>query len=131
VDHVGEWRVAVRAATREEIFAEVARVIAHAITGRRGPAGAAERIEVEASDLPALLVNWANELIGTCEAAGTDCADVRGLVLHRAPPGWRLSGEARFRPVRGWRSPLKAATHHGVRFETDSNGWFADLLFDV
>ncbi|HVA57753.1 MAG TPA: archease [Gemmatimonadaceae bacterium] len=139
--HVGEWRIEVRADSREEVFAEVARQIARAAGPTVGSDGDWERVALAARDDATLLVDWANELIGRGEAAGRAYAEVRNIAL--APSGdtpaastaafqrSQLTAEIRGRRVPEWRSPLKAATYHGAAFERRRTRWFAALLFDI
>ncbi|HEU4990349.1 MAG TPA: archease [Gemmatimonadaceae bacterium] len=133
--HVGEWNVTLSGATRERIFARVATLIAHA-AGRAGDsAGDWESVAVTAPDEAALLVDWANELIGRGEASGLAYADLRDVaVLPPAPgasPHWRVTAQVRGRPVVEWRSPLKAATYHGATLVQRDGRWHATLLFDI
>ena len=133
--HVGEWRVELRDDTRSEVFRRVATLIALASGRAEGPFGAWEHVELSARDDVALLVDWANELIGRGEASGAAYADARDIELTppagRAAPQWRLTAQVRGRAVRDWRSPLKAATYHGARLERRDGRWYATLLFDI
>ncbi|MDE3152140.1 MAG: hypothetical protein KGL93_07825, partial [Gemmatimonadota bacterium] len=68
-------------ATRERIFGRVATLIAHA-AGRTGDrARDWESVAVTAPDEAALLVDWANELIGRSEASGLAYADLREVAV--------------------------------------------------
>lgn len=134
LEHVGEWKIEARASSLEALFAEVARVIAGAAGPTGGQAGGWEHVELEARDLPALLVDWANELIGLGEVNCRAYADVRDLLITQEAAersGARLQGEVRGGSVRAWRSPLKAATYHGAVVERDRGEWRAVLLLDV
>src|SRR5215831_6054995 len=103
--HVGEWKVELGASTIEELFAEVARVIG-------GQAGAArtreeggqwEPVKLRATDLTALLVDWANELIGRGEVAGRRYDAVRNLTIDMtAVSAARLAAEVRGTAVDEW-----------------------------
>jgi SHS2 domain-containing protein len=141
LQHVGEWKVELRADSLEQLFAELARVIASE-TGVRRAAGAAadawERVAIESRDYPALLVDWANELIGRSEVTGCAYGEVRSL---RIDPGSgrpprdnepvRLSAEVRGESVEEWASVLKAATYHDAVVERADGGWRGEVLFDV
>ena len=132
--HVGEWKVELRADTIDEIFAELARTLAEATGSRRTSSAprAWEHIELEARDRAALLVDWANELIGRSEVAGRAYGDVRNLILEIGPADTaRLVADVRGDPVDEWVSPVKAATYHGATVERQAGGWRAVLLFDV
>src|SRR5437879_5112054 len=82
--HVGEWKVELRANTIEEIFVGVARILADAVgpSHSSAPPGTWERVELEASDPAALLVDWANDLIGRSEVAGRAYDNVRNVVIE-------------------------------------------------
>ena len=126
-EHVGEWKLTVIADTLPQLFAEVARVVSRACGPARGSAGEWERVSLAARDVPTLLVDWANELVGRSEVARRAYGEVR---WHRLDDTG-LEADVRGRPVAEWRSPLKAATYHGLSVERHDHRWKAVLLFDV
>jgi SHS2 domain-containing protein len=131
VEHVGEWRIVTHGDTPGAVFADVAAVIARAIEGRRARAGTWEEIAVDAPDRAGLLVNWANELIGLSEAGACAYDATRDVVVAEREGRWWVTASARARAVDGWRSPLKAATYHGVSLVPAGTRWRAELLMDV
>lgn len=68
-EHVGEWRVALRANTQPGLAAELARVIARAAGPATGTHAAWEPLVITARDHEALLVDFANELVSRGEIA--------------------------------------------------------------
>ncbi|HLA91529.1 MAG TPA: archease [Gemmatimonadaceae bacterium] len=126
-EHTGEWKVRVRADSLSALFAEVARVVAGAAGPARGPSGDWEPVALGARDAPALLVAWANELLGRGEVRRRAYRDVRRLTVANG----RLTAQVRGPRVAEWRSPLKAATYHGLTLERRGRRWAALLLFDV
>lgn len=145
VEHVGEWRIEIRADTVEDLFAEVARFVAAETGVRVGAFGPWEDVMLEAHDHEGLLVDWANELIGRSEVLARAYSEVRNLVItptvtssaEDALPAstsdvrLTLRAQVRGQPVTSWESSLKAATYHGVSVRRVANEWRADLLFDV
>jgi len=133
LQHVGEWKVELRAGTLEELFAELARVVADAAGPRGSPPapGDWEHVELAARDCTTLLVDWANELIGRSEIEQRAYGSVRNLIIESAPGGpARLSADVRGEPVVEWVSPVKAATYHGAALERQGD-WRAIVLLDV
>jgi len=126
-DHVGEWKLTLWADTPEEIFVEAARVLSRECGPVRGEPGSWERVSMAARDTATLLVDWLNELLGRSEIARRAYGEVQGLALSEG----RLDAEVRGRPVTSWRSPLKAATYHGLELTRNRNRWKAVVLFDV
>ena len=126
-EHVGEWKLTLRADTLAELFAEGARVIARSGGRAGGEPGAWEPVELESTDRATLLADWLNELVGRSEVAGRAYRDVRDLSIT----GGRLRAEVRGTPVAEWGSPVKAATYHGLRVEQDGARWTAVVLLDV
>lgn len=129
-EHVGEWKVTLWADTPEGLFVEAARVLARQcgpLPGGEAP-DEWERIEVAAADFPSLLADWLNELLGRSEIGARAYGEVRNL---RLDDGARLQAEVRGRPVREWRSSLKAATYHGLELGRSGPRWKAVVLFDV
>ena len=130
VEHVGEWRVELRAGTVAEIFQELARVIARVAGASSGSHGSWEDLEVEARDGEGLLVDYANELVSRSEIERRAYDEVRDIVIHEDGRS-RIHARLRGRPVKSWRSPLKAATYHGARLSQEGEDWRASILFDV
>ena len=126
-EHVGEWKVTIRADTLEELFAEAARVVARSCDTARGAPGEWEPVSLEARDRESLLADWINELLGRSEVYARAYDDVRMLRID----GARLEGEVRGTPVEEWRSALKAATYHGLSIEREDGGWRAVVLLDI
>jgi SHS2 domain-containing protein len=131
---VGEWKIELRATAIEELFLELAWVIAEtAGEGRSSndPTGW-ERVDLVARDHATLLVDWANELIGRSEVAARAYGNVRHLVLESGPrASVRLTADVRGDPVAEWRSPIKAATYHEAVVAREGNDWIAIVLLDV
>lgn len=131
--HLGEWKIELLADSREELFAELARVLADAA----GPAPLQrastkwESLELEARDLATLLVDFANELVGRAEVTGCAYRVVRGVTLDESESAVRLAAELRADRADGAVSPVKAATLHGASAERMAHGWRAVVLLDV
>jgi SHS2 domain-containing protein len=126
-EHVGEWKVRMRADTLEELFAEGARVVSNTCGPTEGQPGEWEPIALTAPDEATLLVDWLNELLGRSEVEGRAYGEVRNLTISNG----ELSGEVRGKIVTQWLSALKAATYHGLTLEHDGSQWTASVLFDV
>lgn len=126
-EHVGEWKVTLRADTLEALFAEAARVVSRSCGTTRGAAGEWEPVSLTARDGASLLADWMNELLGRSEVNARAYEDVRRLRIGDG----RLEGEVRGRPVTEWRSPLKAATYHDLSVERQGGRWRAVVLLDV
>ena len=134
LEHVGEWKIELRATSVGELFVELAHVIADAI-GPRTPSDTSdtwEHVELEARDVTTLLVDWANELIGRSEAAERAYETVRNLRVESSPDGSvRVAADVRGASVDAWLSPVKAATYHGAVVEQEGSEWRAVALLDV
>src|SRR5437870_4508155 len=126
-EHVGEWKLSLWADTPEALFAEAARVVSRQCGTVRGEPGDWEHVSLAARDMETLLVDWLNELLGRSEINNRAYDVVRELRLEAG----RLEAEVRGRPVASWRSPLKAATYHGLELKQENGRWKAAVLFDV
>ena len=134
LEHVGEWKIELRATTIDELFIELARLIAEAAGVARSSniPTAWERVDLIARDHATLLVDWANELIGRSEVAGRAYRNVRHLVLESGPrASVNLTADVLGDPVAEWRSPIKAATYHDAVVAREGNDWHAIVLLDV
>jgi SHS2 domain-containing protein len=126
-EHVGEWKVTIRADSLAELFTEAARVVARTGGRTRGPTGEWERVWLTARDTPTLLVDWVNELIGRSEISRRAYGEAR---FHKLEDG-QLEADVRGRQIEVWLSPLKAATYHRLELTRDGSRWRAVVLFDV
>ena len=126
-EHVGEWRLRVYADTAVELFAEAARAVARQCGSTGGELGDAQEVTVEARDLPTMLVDWLNEMLGRSEIACAAFMDVEVLELTER----RLRATVRGRRVTRWRSSMKAATYHDVEVARHGARWRASVLLDI
>ena len=132
-DHTGDFGLELVAASAEEVVAGVARGFLTLLTDDPGQVDEVEerRLEVAGIDLEECLVAFANELLFLFEVEGFLCAR---FVPDQVGPE-RIAGVARGEPFDPARHPIarpiKAVTHHAVRFEPAADGWAARLVFDL
>lgn len=127
VDHTAELELELAAATPEAVLAEA--LAAYAELVAEGAAAAGEpvvhAVDLSASDLPALLVDWLAELVFL--------ADTEGLVPEGASlelDGVRLRATVRGR--RGTPRPVvKAVTYHSAELKRAGAEWRGRVVLDV
>ncbi len=133
--HVGEWQVELHGDSREDVFRRIAALIAFTSGRGVGPFGRWQRVVLAARDDVALLVDWANELIGRSEVTGLAFSDLRNLEIEcpasDSDSAWHLTADIRGRPVAEWRSSLKTATYHDAVLAHERGRWRGRLLFDI
>ena len=127
VDHTAELELELVAATPEAVLAEALSAYAELVDDGTPPEGdpVALAVEVAASDLPALLVEWLAELVFLADTEGLvpagasialDGAHVRATVRgHRGAP----------RPV------VKAVTYHRAELRRADGDWRGRVVLDV
>jgi SHS2 domain-containing protein len=99
---------------------------------RGAPAGYAprpQRIELEPSDIEALLVDWMNELILLTEEGKACVADVR--VHGVSEEGMQARVDLVDCDLVPEGTELKAATYHQLSVRPTEDGWVAVVYFDV
>jgi SHS2 domain-containing protein len=127
--HVGEVGLQLRGASIADVLKQAALALADLLVPEDPTPGPEQVYEIvlDAADRAALLIDWLNELlflaerdrwlpsrIDLHEATETHLrATVRGSLLRRAP------------------SLVKAATWHGLRFDTRDGGFEAEVLLDI
>ncbi len=127
-EHTGELRLRIEAPTLPEIFAEAGRALADAMGLPPGGGPVVERrIEVEASDREALLVDWINELVFLAEAEKVVFRQFR----IELPSERRLVATSSGVKVDGLRNPVKAATYHALDIAERPEGFVATVVLDV
>jgi SHS2 domain-containing protein len=129
IEHPGEVRVRLRAASFGDLAAIAGATLAELQLRRPPPAAGYNRREITTPgrDREALLVNWLNELIYLAETerwVGTEFTPTREADTE-------LVMRARGVTVETAPSHVKAATFHGLRILPTSSGVAADLVLDV
>jgi SHS2 domain-containing protein len=129
VEHTGEVELQLHAPDVCSLLEEAARALAELMADDAGgaPTAAPEHVELRASDLESLLVDWLNELvyradIGKCVYGDVhvEKADERGLVAT-------IRGREPTSP----RTAVKAATWHRLRVRGTNTGYEATVVLDV
>lgn len=124
VDHTGELELALEGGSAEEVLEEALRAFAE-LTGTGDGEPVEHIVDLETSDLPALLAAWLDELLYL--------ADAEGLLPERADlavSGTRLTGVLHAR--HGEPRPLvKAITLHRLRLQRENGVWTGRVVLDV
>lgn len=125
VDHTAELELELEAESAEGVLQEALEAFAE-LAGTGTGEQVEREVELEASDLPALLATWLDELLFL--------ADSEGLLPERAElavSDTRVAGRLFLR--RGAPRPLvKAITLHRLRFRPEDGGvWRGRVVLDV
>lgn len=124
VEHTAELELELEADSPEGVLEEARRALEE-LAGTGTGESVELPIEVEATDLPALLAAWLDELVFIADAEGI-VAESADLLLD----GRRLTGVVRGR--RGEPRPLvKAVTLHRLRFRPENGVWRGRVVLDV
>jgi SHS2 domain-containing protein len=124
VEHTAELEVVLEAESAEGVLEEALRAFRE-LTGPGKGDEVERRVSVRASDLPALLASWLEELVFLAETEGLvpESADL-------ALDGLEVSGVVRGH--RGEPRPLvKAVTLHRLRFRAENGVWRGRVVLDV
>ncbi len=129
LEHTSELRVRLRAPDLGALFREATRALGETLAAHAdGTEGSEDHdVEVRAPDLDALLVDWLNELLYLAETACWIPLDVEALEAS----GTRVRGRVRGARTAIAPSLVKAATHHGLHVTPVSDGYQAEVVFDV
>jgi len=124
VDHTSELEIELEGGSAEEVLEDALRAFAE-LAGPGDGEEVERRVVVEASDLPALLAAWLDELLYLAETERLvpESADL-------ALSGFEVNGLVRGR--RGDPRPLvKAVTLHRLRFRAENGVWRGRVVLDV
>jgi SHS2 domain-containing protein len=129
VDHTSEVELEIEAAGEREVFEEAARALAELLgvdATNVSDSGTERRLAAHATDRPALLAAWIEELAFLAEAEGFVVTRVVGLDLERDGFRATVAGVVDEPP------PLvKAVTYHRLTFEPRGEGYVARVVLDV
>lgn len=123
-EHTAELELELEADSPEGVFEEARRAFVE-LAGTGIGETVERQVSIEATDLPALLAAWLDELVFLADAEGV-VAESAQLLLE----GSRLTGCVQGR--RGEPRPLvKGVTLHRLRFRRESDGWRGRIVLDV
>ena len=123
-EHTAELELELGADSPEGVFEEARRAFVE-LAGTGIGETVERQVSIEATDLPALLAAWLDELVFLADAEGV-VAESAQLLLE----GSRLTGCVQGR--RGEPRPLvKGVTLHRLRFRRESDGWRGRIVLDV
>jgi len=132
LDHTADAGILVQAPNLKELFARAAWGMFFLVTDMDTiQLAERNRIRIEASDPPALMVNWLSELnyrhVTEHRLFGKFAIDEIGEEWLSA----EVHGE-RFDPSRHKIfTEIKAVTFHDLRLERDDQGWKTQIIFDL
>ena len=126
LEHTADVSLRAWGATLAELFCSAAQGM-FALMGAQPPAEVEREVQVAASDLETLLVDWLSELLYLNEVHG----ELYSSFEVSLRPGWQLAGRAcgRRRAISG--DKVKAVTYHGLRVEALDGGFSATIVFDT
>jgi SHS2 domain-containing protein len=125
VDHTAEVELEIEATSEREVLADALRALAE-LLGFAGAEDLRRSVAVSASDRPALLAAWMEELAFLAESEGFVATEL--LELELSPD--RL--QATVAGVLDEPPPLvKAVTYHRLAFEPLGDGYVARVVLDV
>ena len=133
--HTGDIGLTITAPSLDELFASAAAGLTDTITDR-SLVEAAESIPVDlrASAVDLLLVDWLNELVYRFEAEGFLVAQARVTVARRSDHV-AVTGSIEGERVQPDRHPIKvlvkAATYHTLQVRRTGSEWHARIVLDV
>lgn len=110
-----------------ELFANAARGIFAAMTETPTTDGVERRVELDAVDAEALLVDWLNELIYLHETEGETYTD---FVMEHVSPT-HLLATIHGGPTSEKTLVVKAATYHNLNITETPEGVEATVVFDI
>ena len=137
IEHTADLGLEVEAPSLAELFTAGAHGMTGVLLGREG--GAAEdgagatvwrKLELEAPDVEALLVDWLRELLYIQITEGLLFAAAEIETLDAS----RLVARAGFGPVAEGdpvERELKGITYHDLEVSRRNDGWFARIVFDL
>jgi SHS2 domain-containing protein len=133
-EHTADVGLRVEARSLEELFVAAARGVFSLVVENPEAIEPRQtvRIEIESEDLLGLFVDWLRELIYRFETEHLLLSDFR---VQLSADSRKLAAECRGEKADWSRhlpdNELKAVTYHGLRLEQTTNGWEAEVIFDI
>ncbi|HUP50290.1 MAG TPA: archease [Thermoanaerobaculia bacterium] len=128
VEHTADIRIRVRAASREELFADALRGLMAVVDPHGLTAGAAgAEISIDAPDTTVLLVDFLNEALSRAHADREIYTKVTFGRLTDTNLTARLEGVR----VEGFGEDVKAVTYHEAEVREHAGEWSTLLVLDI
>lgn len=126
VDHTSEVELEIKAAGEREVLEEAVRALAELLGIDATGQTTERRLIARATDRPALLAAWIEELAFLAESEGFVATEVLELELDAGSVSARVAG------VLGEPPPLvKAVTYHRLVFERAGEVYVGRVILDV
>ena len=137
IEHPADMGIAGWGSTLEEAFEEVALAVfelaADGLVGRIGT-GSIE-IEVHATDLVDLLIEYLNRLITESDIHRLTFTGINVESIGKVREGWELKAAVHGLPmdenIDMLENEVKAATYYGAKVENGDDGWYAQCVVDL
>lgn len=127
VPHTGDLALRVRGRDLRELFINAARALFDVMSVPPRDMATTRRLELDALDAEALLVDWLNELIYLHEAEGETYT---GFMLDACSPT-HLAARICGGPTVETTLVVKAATFHNLQIRATADGAEATIVFDI
>jgi len=126
VEHTGEVELVIEGPSAPDVLGEAADAIASLLVDHLQGTPSEREIEISASDRPALLVAWLDELVYLAETDGF--APERVVEISCSERSAKATIEGRVgRPT----YLIKAVTYHHLAFEPCGDRWKGRVVLDV
>jgi SHS2 domain-containing protein len=133
-DHTADLGLRVRGDDLEDLFRTAAEALTEIIVSNREQVRSEgfERVEMEASSLEELLVDWLNDLIYRCEVEHQIFGRFEvTLNLSRLRLVALIHGETIDPDRHVLDHEVKAATRHGLKLVPEDGRWVAEVILDI
>ena len=132
IDHTGDAGILLRAENLRQLFERAAWGMFSVLTNVAEIRLVEEtRIQVEANDLPALMLAWLSELNYRHVTEHRLFGKFEVSVISDQMVIAEVSGETINLDRHTIFTEIKAVTFHGLRLEKSDNGWEAQIIFDL
>lgn len=129
LEHTADLKIKVFGTSREELFSNAILAMIESMSPEiRKPEETNRReIKIKSSDLPALLVDFLNEVLYL-----TQVNKEIYKVIFKKFTGKEIEGELIGKKVEKFGEDIKAATYHDLEIKQNKDGsWQATVLFDI
>jgi SHS2 domain-containing protein len=136
LEHQADLKIKIFSQTKEGLFANALFAMTENInpTIEESAPITEEKIEVEADDLPFLLIDFLNEVLYLTQVNKKAYYDLKSVEITTTAPSQKTKIKATLigRPIISFGRDIKAATYHSLEVShKQDNRWEAIVLFDV
>jgi SHS2 domain-containing protein len=130
LSHTADVRIRIRASDLNHLFSDAFLALMQTVFGRDRRGEQVKKLRIESEDRESLLLDFLSEVLFICEVEGLVFSHAEVTISGTALTAV-MEGEPFDRTRHSGGTEVKGISYSGLTIVQDTNGYMADILFDV